>query len=269
MAAILLDWKADTEIKDEAGWTPLHVSSLYGTDTIADRLLEREANPNAQPSDVLTPLHTAVDFGNRDVIKDIIKHGAQIINEEALSSSRIPAVGSRSGSQASRRDRCTQPTILPCKQAMIQPWLLFHCSNEAPIRALPPLTAGHRCYHGADITIPVERDGHRNTPVLRAAACHRPSKEKTAAGISLAHIAALHGHSDSLRLVLEYGTDANAADIEGRTPLHLAARHSHPECISLLQVHGADANGKANDRTTPLSCMKPQATQMRTLSGCY
>ncbi|KAG5790462.1 hypothetical protein H9Q69_010471 [Fusarium xylarioides] len=120
--------------------------------------------------------------------------------------------------------------------------------------------------HGADIRIPVEHDGQRITPVVQSAACHSPeeveilrhlladasSKEKMAEDVSLAHIAALHGHSNSLRLVLEYGADANAADVEGRTPLHLAARHSHPECISLLLAHGADVKAKANDRSTPL-----------------
>ncbi|KAF5975831.1 ankyrin repeat [Fusarium coicis] len=227
-----------------------------------------------------------------------------------------------------------QPSILPFKQAMIQPWPLFHCSNEAPIRTLPPLLCAinrmakpgdyseavlttlldtsvanvnrpstipsgdtaplipaikarsQRAVqlltdHVAGITIPVERDGHRVTPALQAAACHSleeveilqqlltqaSSKEMTAADISLAHIAALHGHSDSLRLGLEYGADTNAADAEGRTRLHLAARHSHPECISLLQIHEADANSIANDRTTPLH--EAASNTDEDLSGCY
>ncbi|RBR09757.1 hypothetical protein FVER53590_30463 [Fusarium verticillioides] len=97
--------------------------------------------------------------------------------------------------------------------------------------------------HVADITIPVERNGHRITPVLQAAACHSPeeveilqqllteasSKERTAADISLAHIAALHGHFDSLQLVLEYGADANGIAKDRITPLHEAASNTDEE----------------------------------------
>lgn len=112
----------------------------------------------------------------------------------------------------------------------------------------------------------MEKDGERITPILQAAAFYNPeeveilrhlltdatAKEKMAGGISLAHITALHGHTDSLRLLLGYGADANAADLEGRTPLHLAAHHSHPECVSLLLANGANVNAKANNRSTPL-----------------
>ncbi|KAF5546167.1 Pfs NACHT ankyrin domain-containing protein [Fusarium phyllophilum] len=220
--SLLLDLGADPKLADKKGYTALHFAVQAGHDPALAviPLLQRGADPNIAAADGWTPLLWAVN--------QMVKPGdyGEVILKTLLGTS------------------LTNLSI-----------------SEASERAVQLLT-----YHGADTAIPVERDGHRITPVLQAAACHSPeeveilrhlltdasSKEKMAGDISLAHIAALHGHSNSLRLVLEYGAVATAADVEGETPLHLAARHSHPECISLLLAHGADVKAKANDRSTPL-----------------
>lgn len=55
------------------------------------------------------------------------------------------------------------------------------------------------------------------------------------------HAAARVGDIDMLqRLLAEPGTDVNAADEEGCTPLHWAADGNHVEAVALLLRHGAD-----------------------------
>ncbi|PNP73882.1 hypothetical protein FNYG_12841 [Fusarium nygamai] len=236
--SLLLDLRADPKVADKKGYTALHFAVQAGHDPAlaVTPLLQRGADPNIAAADGWTPLLWAVNqmAKSGDYSEAILK---TLLETSLTDVNRVSTTPSGN----------TTPLILAIR--------------VRSQRAVQLLTD-----HGADITIPVERDGQHITPILQAAACHSPeeveilrhlltdasSKEKMAGDISLAHIAALHGHSNSLRLVLGYAADANAADVEGRTPLHLAARHSHPECISILLAHGADANAKANDRSTPL-----------------
>jgi ankyrin repeat protein len=51
---------------------------------------------------------------------------------------------------------------------------------------------------------------------------------------------------------LANGTDVNAKDENGYTPLHPAALNGHKEIVELLIAKGADVNAKDNDGKTPL-----------------
>lgn len=64
------------------------------------------------------------------------------------------------------------------------------------------------------------------------------------------HWAAQHGHTEVVRTLIDNGTDVNARDVFGRTPLHLAV--SHPEIIALLLEAGANVNARDSLSNTPL-----------------
>ncbi|KAF5240324.1 hypothetical protein FANTH_9584 [Fusarium anthophilum] len=236
--SLLLDLGADPKLADDNGYTALHFAVQGGHDPAlaVTPLLQRGAGPNISAADGWTPLLLAVhrmakpgNYGEA-VLKTLLDASLTGVN-------RVSSISSGD----------TTPLILA-----------IQARSKRAVRLLID--------RGADITLPVERDGQRITPVLQAAACQNPeeveilrhlltdasSREKMAGDITLAHITALHGHSNSLRLLLERGTDANAADKEGRTPLHLAAQYSHPECISLLLAQGVNVNAKDNNRRTPL-----------------
>jgi len=70
-------------------------------------------------------------------------------------------------------------------------------------------------------------------------------------GISI-HKSAGDGNIEAVKKHLAAGTDVNAKDEDGVTPLHWAALYGHKETAELLIAKGADVNAKANGGATPL-----------------
>lgn len=66
--------------------------------------------------------------------------------------------------------------------------------------------------------------------------------------LTLLHFAAMAGDTTGMRLLLDKGSDVNAADKSGQTPLHKVRSVSAAE---LLLAHGADAAVKDKDGRTP------------------
>ena len=66
------------------------------------------------------------------------------------------------------------------------------------------------------------------------------------------HIAASAGHIEAVKHHLAAGTDVNAKDKGGGTPLHFATSWDHKETAELLLAKGADVNAKGYAGRTPL-----------------
>ena len=64
--------------------------------------------------------------------------------------------------------------------------------------------------------------------------------------------AALHGHLDICRLLIDKGAQVNAKDSRGYTPLHGAAFQGHIKIVCLLCDHGADIEARNEDGRRPL-----------------
>lgn len=56
---------------------------------------------------------------------------------------------------------------------------------------------------------------------------------------------------DVAKMLINKGSDVNAKNNSGYTPLHIAALNGSSEIITLLLENGADKNAKDNDGSTP------------------
>ena len=65
-------------------------------------------------------------------------------------------------------------------------------------------------------------------------------------------MAAERGYAGVVRVLLDRGADASAADRTGRMPLHLAVLRGHTDVVRLLLEHGADVNGRDRHGKPPL-----------------
>jgi ankyrin repeat protein len=67
------------------------------------------------------------------------------------------------------------------------------------------------------------------------------------------HEAARSGRADIAELLLEHGSDINAIELEGDTPLHTAVKWGgHEDVVKVLIAHKADVNAGDKDGKTPL-----------------
>jgi ankyrin repeat protein len=65
------------------------------------------------------------------------------------------------------------------------------------------------------------------------------------------HQAAREGYIEDVKQHLAAGTDVNAKNQRGLTPLHAAAVNGHKEIAELLIAKGADVNAKMDNGSTP------------------
>ena len=69
---------------DEHGRTPLHWAAYCGHKDIAELLLAKKADVNAEESDRSTPLHWAAYYGHKDMAELLLADGANVNAEDCL-----------------------------------------------------------------------------------------------------------------------------------------------------------------------------------------
>lgn len=73
----MLKNKANVDLADNEGTTPLHKTAEKGYHKIAEKLLQYKANFNLKNKEGQTPLVVAKFNGNQKVVDVLIKYGAK------------------------------------------------------------------------------------------------------------------------------------------------------------------------------------------------
>ncbi|KAH8995437.1 ankyrin repeat-containing domain protein [Lactarius akahatsu] len=198
VAQILLERGADVNAQDINRETPLHFASVSGRLEIARVLLDHGAIATTETYDSETPLH-AISRGKYD----------------AQDSTRLARLLMEHGVDANAPDK-DQDTPLH-----------YACRFGSPDIAQELLD------HGA---IATAENSQRETPLhVVSHGEHEPQD-----GVRLA------------RLLLEHGADVNASDTNEDTPLHSACYNGRLNIARLLLTHGAAANAKNNLGESPM-----------------
>lgn len=198
--------------------TPLLLAIENGHFELANALLEAGADPNARPSGY-TALHCLTwvrkpirgdgdppprgsgSLSSLDIADRLIDHGANV-NFRLENGASDPGRFTTTGST---------------------PFLLAARAADIPFMRL-------LLDRGADPTI---ANAVRCTPLLAAAGVGALENGDESAGVEEEAV-------ETLRLLLDLGSDINAVDDTGETAMHGAAYQSWPKVVELLNLRGAD-----------------------------
>jgi ankyrin repeat protein/beta-lactamase regulating signal transducer with metallopeptidase domain len=260
----------------------LHLAAYRGDLEKLKRLLEEGANVNAPAMYDITPLHAAANGGNKDVVQLLIGRGA---NVDARDAGRVPPLyyaalhnyedivdlllgkGTDIGAKDygftllyyaifNDGDRAKDALkLLIAKGANV---------NVKDMGGFTPLNYGiwldYRdivellIANGADVNT---KDGQGLTPYYWAVTQGRKDLvellvAKGATRVSTIHLAARAGDLEEVKAFIEKGTDINAKDQSGRTPLFLTVCADTNDVARFLIAKGADVNAKDSSGDTPL-----------------
>jgi ankyrin repeat protein/nucleoside phosphorylase len=222
---LLLDSRADVNVRDGYGRTPLMQMSSYWSNTelnlkkparfrCFETLLHRGADVEARDSEGRTPLYWLAGRDDVQVLDALLKRHPDV--NAADNAGRTP---------------------------------LMNC--------LVPEVADLLLRHGARLD---QRDGLGHSALAWAVMFGRAevAKRLRAAGAGtdgLGNAEVIHasqtGDANRLRTLLQAGNAPNARDGWGRTALHLAAMHGNVEAVQVLLARGADVDSRDEDNRTP------------------
>jgi ankyrin repeat protein len=212
------------------GAPALTVAAHSGQGATAMLLLEKGANPNAAAIGYAA-LHAAVLRGNHDLVKDLLKHGA---NPNALMTRGTPS---------RRANGHSFELLSPLNGAT--PYAMAAQYLEGGI--MRTLAAG-----GADTRL-AKADG--TTPLMLAVGT-LSSLSVDRRSHRVLDGAKVEDENDVLPVVvaaIELGSDINATNSQGETALHSAATQGFSRVVLLLAEKGADLNIRNKRGQTPLT----------------
>ncbi len=224
----LISHKANVNILDIRGLTPLHWAAYCGAKEVAEILITHGANINTQAIDGRIPLHIAAERGHEDVIKLLLKEGADITAKDKQNRTPLdyakgyPEITSLL--DISKHKEGATALHHAVLDVNLVKRLISHKANvnSLDIRGLTPLHWA--VYSGAKevAEILITHGANINAQAID--------------GRIPLHIAAERGHEDVIKLLLKEGADITAKDKQNQTPLDYAK--GHPVTVtSLLDIN--------------------------------
>uniref|UniRef100_A0A672Y3W7 Ankyrin repeat domain 27 (VPS9 domain) n=1 Tax=Sphaeramia orbicularis TaxID=375764 RepID=A0A672Y3W7_9TELE len=265
---LLLHYKANTDAQDNNGNTPLHLACMYGHEDCVKALVYYDVQTcrlDLQNDKGDTALHMAARWGYEGIIQVLLENGAStdILNKNkdsplqcALNSKVKNRQQSLEGQQREKLLRAVADGDVEMVRYLLE-WMDEEDEDEGEIRSeavlCHPLCQCPNC-------APTQK-----LSVLQAGALNVNSSNID--GFTPLHVAALHGHSALVSLLIRHGANVNARTNQSATPLHLASQNSHIQVVRFLLECNAKLNKKDQYGNTPLiqACLRGNLETATTL----
>ena len=260
MCQMLLEHNPDVRATDNEGNTPLLLALSDNNFETSRILLEYNAEVNSRNKDGYTPLLIASSNGNIDLFRLLLAHNADVFVHGYMGNTPLHFAVSKCHIEMARM-------LLERKVD----------ANSSNGEGLTPLQQASEVWYdgyldivrllldyGANVNV---HDNDRNTPLHFAVSggcleIARMLLERKAdvdilnnKGLTPLHRASKgwhDGYPDIVRLLLDYGANANAHDDDRNTPLHFAASKCHLEVTRMLLERKADIDSLNSNGLTPL-----------------
>ena len=242
-ARLLLNAGADVDDTGADGNGALALAAMSGHPRLAEFLLARGANPNADGAGY-SALHAAVLRADRSLVRMLLAWGADP-NARLTRSTPVP--------------RWTYEFVFTLREKGATPFLLA-------TKYLEPELARMIAAAGADPLVRTD-DG---TTALMAAVGHGLSRSTTRRSRLIApELVSAQWSDEALVLeTVEAAVDAGAADTlretirAGETALHAAARYGFTSVVDYLVGLGADLDWETEDGTTPRDLLEQHLARL-------
>ena len=242
-ARLLLNAGADVDDTGADGNGALALAAMSGHPRLAEFLLARGANPNADGAGY-SALHAAVLRADRSLVRMLLAWGADP-NARLTRSTPVP--------------RWTYEFVFTLREKGATPFLLA-------TKYLEPELARLIAAAGADPLVRTD-DG---TTALMAAVGHGLSRSTTRRSRLIAPelVSAQWSDEDLVLETVKAAVDAGAADTlretirAGETALHAAARYGFTSVVDYLVGLGADLDWETEDGTTPRDLLEQHLARL-------
>ncbi|XP_074439088.1 ankyrin repeat domain-containing protein 27 isoform X4 [Larus michahellis] len=268
---LLLHYKASTDIQDNNGNTPLHLACTYGHEDCVKALVYYDVHScrldiGNEKGD--TPLHIAARWGYQGIIEVLLQNGANpeiqnrmketslqcALNSKILSLMELNYLTFERGQSASE-----SPLRSPQRSTET-------FSRGSSVSSLSSASTDARqeevknSYKEVEKLLRAVADGDLEMKFGRISANGLGVNVSNRDGFTPLHVAALHGHSELVSLLLKHGASISARNVKHAVPLHLACQKGHFQVVKCLMAYNDKQNKKDIYGNTPLiyACLNGQ-----------
>lgn len=241
---LLIDRGANKEcVQRDSYWTPLFEAVRSEKKNVVAQLLKNKVRVDARGYNLETPLYTAAQLGNVDIIKMLIDHGANI-EARLMQNGRTPLY------------EATSEGHMKAVELLLQEGANIECKCED---GLTPLLEASRRGHEAVVQLLLQQgantevrteEGHTSLSqavkeghiaVVRTLLKHGADVETpNSKNMTLLYQAAsCEGRAEIIRILLQYGANLEARDMNQRTPIFAAVFKGHKENLEALLEAGS------------------------------
>lgn len=85
MVALLIQHRANVNLKSKNGLTPMHLCSQFDRVNVASILAKNNASVSAKTNEGYQPIHVAAHFGQMNMIRFLLQNGSDVNSVNAVS----------------------------------------------------------------------------------------------------------------------------------------------------------------------------------------